>query len=169
MIESDLAQLLDLFRILSRYSSGDWKDLALILRDKEGVARLAEVAEILSLFPNRQSSKNLDKVARTKQTPLLRSLERSDAVKFRILSEFRNELTHGRLMRTTGQLHDFASGLGLKLPERATRSQIVSRIVQFMAEMETTEIESKLKSIPTERDVGGEFSRWVKIILERSS
>jgi hypothetical protein len=163
----NLDLLVELIRVLHRYSKEDWRNVAEALRDDSTRGQLIELAELLSM-PKRQrklSSATQVGERNIRFRPLL-AVGSSDEEKLKRLKELQTGIYSRKIFPSTKELREFASSLGLKLSPKYDRERIAHELIKRLADLPANEIESKiLKHQVGQRDYGREYENWVKLIL----
>jgi len=157
--------LLDLARLVRRYEPEDWKSLAAAFGDVD--FRQAVISILNSLAQLARPRKSPPGGVKRNRTPrLMETVKIQDPEKYRILSDLRARLTSSSLFSSMGELREFASICGLEIRPGLNRTQVVPRLIEYLASLSRTEIEERLSSRgPQRRDFGAEYERWVEIIL----
>jgi hypothetical protein len=166
-MKMNLNQLVEMIRVLQRYSKEDWRNLAETLKDDSTRAQLIELAELLSI-PRRQPKLQMGAQVRGQNhdfRPLL-ATSSLDKEKLKRLKDLQMGIQNKRIFSSTKELREFALSLGLKLSPKYSRERISHELIEHLASLPANEIESKmLKHQTGQRDYGQEYEKWVNLIL----
>jgi|GEM_PF-6795337 len=167
----NLDLLVELIRVLQRYSKEDWQNLAEMLRDDSTRARLIELAELLSV-PRRQlklaSATQVGK--RNIRSHSILAVGSSDKEKLERLKDLQTGIYSRKIFPSTKELREFTFSLGLKLSPKYSRDRIAHELIKYLATLPADEIECRiLKHRVGQRDYGREYENWVNLILGTSA
>lgn len=161
--------LIDLARLARKYPTEDWESLTAWLRDESRRAQFIMLLQELSV-----ASKQLPGKAprRKKLLPiphLLEEMKSQDRAKAELLDDFWRKLRNRELLTTSNSLRTFAEAAGLKSTNWSKREQAINGLVRELAELPLKEIQTVLeRTSAVPRELGGEYERWVALILDRN-
>lgn len=162
------ALIADLARLTRRYPPEDWQALLALLNDESERGRMIALLEELSQASRQVRSKKPGG-AKTSTSRLLESLNATDPQKAELLRDLRLRLLARDLFPSLSDLRAFAAALGLEdLPSAKKREQNVNYLVRCLADLPYDHVVQALsKTTASGRDLGGEYERWVRLILAR--
>jgi len=163
----DLDLLVELIRVIQRYSRKDWQNLVEALKNDSTRARLIELGELLSAPRIRKAdSSATQKRKRRHRFPSLPEIDSLDKAKLKILTGIHEGILDRRMFPSAKELREFAFSFGLKLPPKYSRERIASELVRYLANLPVNEIESRISEQQfARRDYGQEYENWVNFIL----
>lgn len=159
--------LADLARVLRRYPTHDWEALVTWLQDDAKRSRfLALISELVRVRREQASSAPR---AGSGGGQIIRGLASSEPEKARILSELRTRLLSRELLPTAYDIRAFAEAIGSEVPRSVKkREQAISVLLRALARLPQDELVKAIAEAPRRsRDLGGEYTRWVELILGR--
>jgi hypothetical protein len=171
MTDANPQLLVDLARLARRYPAEDWQKLLEALEDRGKRAQLSRLLRELAAASSARPSRSKTATSRTPRVrAALDRIRREDPVRADLLDEIWAKLRKRELLPTMSALRAFADAAGLKHLESAKREQAVTELLEGLVEMPSDDLEYRMRrTIVTDRKLGAEYERWVRLILERGS
>lgn len=166
--------LLEVARLARKYSTDEWRNLLVVLKDDSALKTLIEVAETMSKPQTRKRASIYAEAAGapTRQPPitaLLQKLKADEPEKAEVLKKFRTLALSRQLFESTADLRDFAVSCGLKVSSAEDREKVVNDLIRTLAGMKIEELKEKMSSFTVQRsNLSQDYERWVKIILGKT-
>jgi len=161
--------LIDLARLARKYPTEDWASLIAWLQDESRRTQLITLLQELSSVSKRLLAKAPHRKRLLPIPHLLEEMKSQDLAKAELLSDFWRKLRNRELLTSASSLRTFAEAAGLKGTNWSKREQAINRLIRELAELPLKEIQTALErtsAVPRER--GGEYERWVALILDRN-
>lgn len=158
----------DLARLLKRYPSADWNNLARWLQDDSKRGQVESILEELSrIRPSRAAPAGSRVERKVGLNRILDELRQSDPPKATLLARLRARLMSREMLATPGDLRAFADAVGFELSSSIRkRDQAVNDLVRHLANYPYDELVRAIETAPrTARNLGLEYERWVGLIL----
>ncbi|MGO8917177.1 MAG: hypothetical protein ACLQJR_14825 [Stellaceae bacterium] len=147
------------------YSNKEWDEVLGLLRDDTRKLVLLNALSMAKKTEGRSKS-----TSRGTQRPTKGKKETKRRVYKNVtLGQFDDALRRKVVLGSNASLREFARTIGL--PERLSteRDEAVTQIISFLSQMAPEHLHKILASKSTKlRDLGGEYERWVEIILNRT-
>jgi hypothetical protein len=161
--------LVDLCRLVRRYSSQDWQGIIKWLEDDERRMQFVTLLRELAITSKEVASKSRRKENQPGIIHFFENLRRIDPVKASLLEEFRSKLQARNVLPTLGDLRIFADSIGFKSFSPRRREEAITQIIKHLGNLPYEEIQKALqKTLIAPRDLGKEYEQWVNLILGRS-
>jgi hypothetical protein len=143
--------LVDIARLVSRYSAEEWEDLLELLQSP----RFRE--QMISFVAQ------IRKISQESQRPSRRWV-RSDDVEFRramLLDEIRSDLRTRRL----NELRELAQFLDVRFDNKTKRAALVNTVMKTLSHRTLSEIRKAAPPKLFERSPGEDYDRWERLIM----
>jgi hypothetical protein len=136
---------------------------------------LREFAEISSEAPRPARTRGRPKTRRTKGTERVSIRAEIDALRQQqperadLLEEVWIKLRDRELLPTVTSIRSFASLLGTKKITATRRDRAIDELMRVLLELNEDALEQRMREVAVEdRNLGEEYSDWVRLILGRS-
>jgi len=160
--------LADLARLLKRYPPEEWNALMSWIQAPD---RRRDLIAFLETMATAAKERRLANRGRPSTTSVLAKLRESDPAKAEFLIGFRERLAAGNVLHSLSDIRDFMHRLGIELEQiPKKREQAINRLTEELVDLPLDRIVeacAMIRSDVSQNDT--EFSRWVDLILGRSS
>lgn len=161
--------LVDLARLVKRYGPGPFEDLAALLREPEGTARLVSILEGSAQAGRDGTVMDKSRSTRKWLSPsLISDIRRNEPEKAEVLLGFAEALEAKSILPTLREVKDFASDNGLRPVTASSREKALPSLLRSLAARSTEEVEQLLNRYQPSC-LGGDrtLDGWAGVILRK--
>jgi len=150
--------LRDLSLLLAKYPPEDWKQVLLILEDKDSRERIVTALRVLE---------DLSLASRVVARPAGRPPEAEPkALRSEESAEYRKLITKLNQM-PTAQLKAFAAQSGIRVSAKDSRERVIRRVLAALPSRKAGSRPAQTGAPQQKKHGDGEYEKWVKIIMGR--
>ena len=173
MTHLDPRLLKDLSRLAQRYPPEQWSLLAAWVNDDRNQRKVAYVLQELAEASRSARQRPSSRAASSRAEAIRRTIKEmqgEDPERAAALEGLWDKLRARELLRTMAAMRSFVAHAGLGDLGSSRRDQAVTELMEQLVALPRDEIDRIARTPSTDgRDLGEEYERWVRLILDRKS